>query len=270
MKNKKGGNPEKNQDKSAEIEPQDVSLEKSTAPSSGGHVSSLDSIADDLITDMPQVQEHALEQEQFDEAARLSEYDHLKDTDGFSFDPAKHKTNKSGEPTTTKLGKLIKKAAKKAQSGETKQKSFVGNNEAPVQSEDQILKLQARASGTVAANLLMTMGIAFGGDEWQPRHDPNSGLNEKSMLENAMSDYFEATGKTDLPPSMVLLVAVGAYALPRFTMPKTQSRLSTVKNGIKKWWINRKLKKHGFRAESAKREAEKKPETAPRSATLQA
>jgi len=269
MKNKKGGNPSNNQD-NAEIDPQAVSLEKSTAPSDGGRVSSLDSIADDLITEMPQVQEHALEQERSDEAARLSEYDHLKDTDGFSFDPTKHKTNKSGEPTVTKLGKLIKKAAKKAQTGETKKKSFVGNNDPIPQSEDQIAKLQARASGTVAANLLMTMGIAFGGDEWQPRSDPNSGLNEKSMLENAMSDYFEATGKTDLPPSMVLVVAVGAYALPRFTMPKTQSRLSTLKNGIKKWWINRKLKKHGFKAESAKQAAEKKEETAPRSASLEA
>jgi len=222
--------------------------EVSRAPSSAGRSTNLETIAADLITDMPQVQEHALAQERANDDAKNSEYEHLKDVDGNAFNSERHKTDKNGEPTQTKKGNLIKKGGGRKPKTE-KQKSYIGGNASPENNHAAQLTAQARASGTVAANLLMTLGIALGGEEWQPRADHASGLNEKTMLENAMSDYFESTGQTDLPPSMVLIVAIGAYALPRFTMPKTQSRLSSVKSGIKKWFINRKLKKMGLKAE---------------------
>jgi hypothetical protein len=226
----------------------------------------LDAITDDLISDMPQVQEHALEQERANDKQRSEQFADLRDVSGQSFDPTLHKTNSKGEPTTTKLGNLIKKGGGRKPKAEGA-KSSIGGVAPSVNPEEAALKAQARATGMVAANVLMTLGIALGGEEWQPRADPTTGLNEKTMLENAMSDYFETTGKTDLPPSMVLCVAIGAYALPRFTMPKTQSRLSKVKGGISKWFINRKLKKHGYKVET-KPEAGR--ESAPQSASLEA
>lgn len=244
-------------------QPDSEKKEKGGGELSSAESQSLDAIADDLTTSMPDVQHHAIEQESLNEKEKLAQFSHLVDVDGNTFDPAIHKTNKAGEPTTSTKGKLIKKAGrKKATTTKPTTSSFVGGNgQQPTQ--DQIHKLQARATGTVAANMVMQLGIAFGGDEWNPRMDEQTGLNEKSMLEGAFADYFETTGKTDLPPAMALTVAIGAYALPRFTMPKTQSRLQKMTGGIKKWFINRKLKKHGLKAES-----NEKPQ--PQSASLQA
>lgn len=221
-------------------------------PSPAGSTANLESIASKLSEEMPQVQEHAIEQEKLNENEKLAQFSHLKDRDGNGFDPSIHKTNKAGEPTLSPKGLLIKKPGRKpgqgVKSAPGAQTSVVGGaQQGPDKSE--VARIQARASGTMAANLAIQIGIVAGGDEWQPRFDEASGLNEKVMLESAFADYFEATGKTDIPPGMALTVAIGAYALPRFTMPKTQTRLGKLKKGIKQWWINRKLKKHGLKAE---------------------
>lgn len=228
--------------------------EESPAPSNGGSSANLETIANKLSSEMPEVQEHAIEQEKLNESDKLAQYSHLKDSDGNGFDPAVHKTNKAGEPTLSTKGKLIKKPGRKpgVSSAPGSQKSHVGGAGAtstPGDDKKAQERMQARASGTMAANLILQIGIVAGGEEWHPRIDEQTGLNEKLMLENSFADYFEATGKTDIPPGMALTVAIGAYALPRFTMPKTQSRLAKLKMGLKQWWINRKLKKHGLKAE---------------------
>lgn len=225
---------------------------KGGTPSGAGSVADLAEIADDLSATFPDVQEHALEQEKMIEDGRAAKYADLKDADGNSFDPSIHKTNKSGEPTLSTLGKLVKKPGRKPGRSSAKQESFVAGRDdrpTPQAQQDAKNRLQARASGTMTANLILQIGIVAGGEEWQPRVNAEIGLDEKTMLENAFADYFEATGKTDIPPGMALTIAIGAYALPRFTMPKTQSRIGKAKDAIKKWWINRKLKKHGFKAE---------------------
>jgi len=228
---------------------------KGGEPSPAGLVD-LDTIASDLSDKMPEVQEHVIEQEKINEDEKLAQFSHLKDRDGNGFDPAVHKTNKNGEPTLSPKGLLIKKPGRKpGQQYAGQQKSHVaggGAQSAPIADKDQVAKMQARASGTMAANLVLQIGIVAGGQEWQPRRDEQSGLDEKVMLESAFADYFEATGKTDIPPGMALTVAVGAYALPRFTMPQTQTRLQKAKTAIKQWWVNRKLKKHGLKASPIK------------------
>jgi hypothetical protein len=234
---------------------------KGGAPSGTGSEADLAGIASDLSATFPEVQEHALNQEKLIEEGRAAKYAHLKDSDGNSFDPAIHKTNKEGEPTLSTKGKLIKKPGRKPGQSNTSQESFVaGVSDKPTPQTQQESKnrLQARASGTMTANLLLQIGIVAGGEEWHPRSDPSIGLDEKKMLEDAFADYFEATGKTDLPPGLALTVAVGAYALPRFTMPKTRSRLGKAKDAIKKWWITRKLKKHGLKAEPIEKDNQTK------------
>jgi hypothetical protein len=240
------------------IEP--VEVEKGGPPSRAEpQTSNLDTIADNLSASMPDVQQHAIDQENNDEAARLEQYSDLKDASGNSFDPSIHKTNKSGEPTLSTLGKLIKKSGRKPK--DTPQKSSIGGRSsgATQPSPKEIQSAQSRASGVMTANLILQIGIVAGGQEWYPVKDENSGLDEKSMLENAFADYFEATGKTDLPPATALLVAVGAYALPRFTMPKTKTRVQKLTGGIKAWLVNRKLKKHGLKAKpTGEREPDEK------------
>ena len=177
------------------------------------------------------MQEHAIEQESLNENEKLAQYSHLKDVQGNSFDPAIHKVNKAGEPTVSPRGSLIKKPGRKptANSASGSRTSSVVGGVQNVTTNQQNEKMQARAAGMMAANLMLQIGIVAGGEEWHPRYDEQTGLNEKGMLEQAFGDYFEATGKTDIPPGMALTVAIGAYALPRFTMPKTQSRLSKLK-----------------------------------------
>lgn len=251
----------------ADIESTDntpVEKEKGGGEPSPAESASLDTIANDLSGTMPEVQEHALEQEKINESEKVAQYSHLKDRDGNGFDATVHKTNKDGEPTLSAKGLLIKKPGRKpgGANASTSTGSVVANpNGAPVQDKNAQLRMQARASGTMAANLILQIGIVAGGDEWHPREDKETGLNEKLMLENSFADYFEATGKTDIPPGMALTVAIGAYALPRFTMPKTQTRLQKAKMAIKQWWVNRKLKKHGLKAEPEKPKEQDKKES---------
>lgn len=216
---------------------------------SPGVSSNLDNIANTLADSMPQVQEHAINHEKEKTDAAREKWADLKDVDGNAFDPALHKVDKNGDPTTSPKGNLIKKPGRKAPKTQGASNSVIGvKQETPTDPNAQ-MKMQAHASGKMAANLLMTLGVVAGGEEWQPLKDNTSGMDEKKMLESAFADYFEATGKTDIPPGMVLTIAIGGYMLPRFTMPKTQSRLGKVKNWIAKKLADRKLKKHGLKAE---------------------
>lgn len=238
----------KPESENSEIESTESSnSENPTEPTSDN--SSLDQIANTLADSMPEVQQHAIDQEQAKEEAQAEEWAEYRDTDGNPFDPNIHKTNKHGEPTLSTKGKLIKKPGRKAGGNGVTPKSVIGVKSEPKQSEEQKAAIQARASGTMAANLLMTLGVVVGGDEWHPVKDPNTGMDEKLMLESAFADYFEATGKTDIPPGLALTAAIGGYMLPRFTMPKTRTRMQKVKDWFIKKMADRKLRKHGLKAE---------------------
>ena len=86
---------------------------------SPGVSSNLDNIADTLADSMPEVQEHAINQEKEKTDAAREKWADLKDTDGNGFDPELHKANKNGEPTVSPKGNLIKKPGRKATKGAT-------------------------------------------------------------------------------------------------------------------------------------------------------
>lgn len=222
----------------------------------------LSGIADTLVDQMPDVQEHAISEA--GEQARAEAAIGPVDTDGNPFDAGIHKVSPDGTPTLSPKGKLIKKPGRKAGSTGAPRSTVGGQGNSVISqtatgpSASDVQRMQARQAGNAAANLLMTVGIITGGEEWQPRHDVQSGLNEKLMLEQAFGDYFCAKGITDIPPGFALTFAIFGYALPRLTMPKTQTRMGKAKGAIKKWWINRKLKKHGMKAEETEKREESK------------
>ncbi len=237
-----------NNNSETEIEkPESEQIEKPDEQTSDS--TPLDQIANTLAESMPDVQQHAIDQEQANVEAQNAEWSEYRDTDGNPFDADIHKTNKEGEPTLSPKGKLIKKPGRKKGSATKNGQSVIGVKTEQKQSPEQAAAVQARASGTMAANLLMTLGVVVGGDEWHPVKDVNTGMDEKLMLETAFADYFEATGKTDIPPGMALTAAIGGYMLPRFTMPKTQSRMQKLKGWFVKKIADRKLRKHGMKAE---------------------
>ena len=242
----------KSESENSEIENPDLSQNSEQPPGEPNertNDTSLDQIANSLADDMPDVQQHVIDHEQEKQDRVKNQWADLEDVDGNPFDPNIHKTNKSGEPTLSPKGKLIKKPGRKP--GQNK-KSVIGGINTPEQpkvSPEEQVRLTARASGTMAANLLITFGVVVGGDEWQPKKIESTGTDEKSMLEMAFADYFEATGKTDIPPGLALTAAIGGYMLPRFAMPKTKTRLQKFRDWIVKKWADRKLKKHGLKTQ---------------------
>lgn len=211
----------------------------------------LDGIGDMLADSMPEVQEHAINEEMEKQEKTAEQWAHLRDTDGNSFDPNQHKTDKNGNPTVTKLGKLIKKPGRKPGQNTA---SVVNPPKSQEPDPQAAARIQSRTTGKMAANLLITFGVVAGGEEWQPVKHEQTGIDEKHMLETAFADYFEATGKTDMPPGMALTVAIVGYAAPRFTMPKTKTRLGKIKGWIAKKIADRKLRKHGLKTESVDNE----------------
>ena len=232
-------------------EPQDDNSKLDTTNATPKSAGGLDDIANTLADSMPEVQEHAINNEKVKNDAIKEKWADLRDVAGNPFDANIHKTNKQGEPTLSGTGKLIKRPKPKQpkESGSILGGAAIEKNKPQVVDNEAAAKLQGRASGKMVANLMLTLGVVVGGDEWQPMQDKTSGLDEKEMLETAFADYFEATGKTDIPAGMALTVAIGGYMLPRFLMPKTQTRLGRVKSWFIQKLADRKLRKHGLKSE---------------------
>lgn len=222
-------------------------------PDKATPTATLDAIAGTLISEEPDVQPHAIAQAEAETAANVG-----KDAKGNLFDKAIHAVNADGSPRKTQGGAYALKRGKKGANAATGANSSPGVKPAnsngivvPGTTSAMSAKEQSsRAGGAGTANLLLAAAIGLGGDEWQPRKDEKTGLDEKLMLETAFGDYFAAKGFEDLPPGLALLAAVAMYAAPRFAMPKTQTRVQKVRGWlgakIGRWKANRAAKKRGF------------------------
>lgn len=224
---------------------QDASVENS---------SPISSIAQSLIDGMPEVQQHAIDQH-LNEQEELNSKLAVKDKSGAFFDPALHSVDKDGNPNFTAGGMFAKKRGRKVDSSQTG--SSLGNvvkgaSNPKVDQSAVILANKQAAAGTMMANALIMAGLVLGGDEWRPMKNEQMGIDEQSMLTQGFTDWMTAKNMEDLSPNVALCICVLGYALPRFTMPKTQQRTSSLVTKVKAWWINRKLKKHGLKAESVK------------------
>lgn len=217
-------------------------VENTTA---NGATLSLDGIAGDLLSEQPDASPHAIAQAEADAQAQA---DNPTDGNGDTFNPAIHAQNADGSPRKTVGGNWAKKRGNKGKGGAPALKLPGGAVSAPAPDNKEIA---ARASGVAAANLLIVLGMGIGGDEWQPRVLKEHGIDEKAMLEQAWGDYFVATGTTDIPPGWALVAACGMYALPRFSMPATKSRVKGVGAWFKKKYASWRLRKHGLKAEYA-------------------
>lgn len=202
-------------------------------------------VAAALILEQPAVQPHAIAQAQADAVSQAG-----KDVNGDIFNAGVHAANADGSPRLTTGGAFAKKRGRKAGNASTVPADGskvvipgAASTGAPKLTKEQL----ARRGGTGAANLLLMVGVGLGGDEWQPRKDDKIGLDEKAMLESAFGDYFVANEYADLPPGWALTAAIGMYALPRFGMPKTQTRLQRVKSWIGAKYVQWKARRAGLK-----------------------
>ena len=177
-------------------------------------------ITENLVNEMPDVQENAIDQLDKEKEQVKSG---LLDAMGRNFDKAMHIIDEQGEPKLTKDGKL---RIKRGYGPGAKQPkiSSIGGLEGPVgfaqsqeQSETEIL-----VTGQSAASLTFVVGMAFFGSDGKPTQD------EINQVTYAYQTYFRAKNIRDLPPGIVLATALMTYALPRMLKPKTSKKISTL------------------------------------------
>jgi hypothetical protein len=224
-----------------EIEETEKTEQPAEKTQSGGDV---DSIVNDLLESTPNISEHVIEQEQQKEQERQENL--LTDDSGETFDPSKHASDENGQPVKTASGKFRKRSGRKpgatGNSDNTqKPKSQLGN----VNANSRDNQPPAVDPGTIeaaraAAHLTFQAGLLLGGEDFQPIIDQSTGLNEPLQMENAYKNYFQARGVTDFPPGVALAVTMIAYAAPRFSQPRTKTRLQKVGAWFKKTFSRKK------------------------------
>jgi len=233
-------NPEKDE-KENKIETPVEDSPEAPAPA----VADLSAITAQLGDASPAPNEAAISANQEKEQETRAQYADLRDSKGNRFDPEIHVTDNDGAPKTTIKGFLRMRPGRK--SGPTKKKAgHVAG--IPGHAADGKLtpseRMQARATGDAAANALIMLGVVVGGDEWHPQKNEEYGVDEKQSLSVAFGDYFEAKELTDIPPGVALTIAISAYMLPRFTMPKTQTRMQRFKEYIATKIAKRRMRKN--------------------------
>ena len=205
--------------------------ENSATPVPPQSTPGLAEIASQLAGGMPEVQQHAIDKAQADATTSSEQAE--------KFDPAIHATDTDGNPKYRADGSFALKRGRKA--GATQSK--INKPERPPQITDS--EVAARQSGKVCAALCIQLGVVVGGDEWLPRKDASIGMDEQLQIEAAFANYFNAKGYTDIPPGLALVLSLAAYALPRFTMPKTRTRLARAKDWIVSKWVQFRARKAG-------------------------
>lgn len=159
------------------------------------------------------------------------------DSAGTVFDPSKHTGSKLKDGTWR-----LKKAAKSASAsvvGKPGTSATTGN------SGD--VEAAAHASAVVTNQLIegMCRGL-IDGDEWLQTEA------ERKYQEGVWKAYYIAKGAVDLPPGLLVCVALLSYAGPRLRAPKTSEKVGRIRKWIGlrygAWKLRRELKKRGIDA----------------------
>ena len=192
-------------------------------------------VAATIIAQMPEPQQHAIEQHESQEIA--AEASAPRDVDGVAFNDAIHTGSKlkNGRWRARKSAKAS--ASVIGSSGGTKSESSPAD---PATEARASLELQSRVAAQAATGCTFMVCTALGGKEWQPRVEP---IDETSVLNDAYTQYFISKGVVDFPPGIALALALTMYAAPRFTMPETKARASRLKVWIAAKVANWKLKR---------------------------
>ncbi len=245
------------------------------------------SIADSILGQLPDVQEHAVAQAAAESGGDGASGDGgasnaggdaggnagstsnagESDASGAKFDPAIHSADKDGKGILNASGIWRKKRKSKVASGEkAAAPTVLAPGETAPMTEQQ--KAQARMAGVAAAHATFMAGRMFGGDEWIPivrtvdtADGKKASMDERAMIEGAYGDYFIATNKADFPPGVALFMALAMYATPRFTMPVTKSRIQSIKEWAARKWLNWKHKRAVKKGEAAEKDSDVRGES---------
>lgn len=212
---------------------------------------SLDDTADDIASELPEPQDHAIKQATAElaaenPAATAQELDAL----GVPWDSGVHATGPDGKGILTKAGVWRKRRGVKG-SAPHLNTSIADNKPAPTDEEISAkgLDLQSRMAGGYLATLMIRFSIALGGDSFYPRTYEMAGgvkVNEEKMLQTAWGDYFVAKGVVDVPPGVMLLSALAMYYMPRLQAPEVKQKATGALFWVKEkftdfvYWVRKK------------------------------
>jgi hypothetical protein len=85
--------------------------------------------------------------------------------------------------------------------------------------------MSPEVAGKWSANVLFNAGALIFGDIAVPTKD------EKVAIPQAFTDYYNLKGTPDIPPELGLIIAIGAYAIPRVMHEKMTKK----RNGFLGW-----------------------------------
>lgn len=218
------------------------------------HVVNQESVTDTVTTDEGKAQG----EKPAEPAEPADKYPGLTDKHGRPFNPDIHFFDeKASFPRLNKTGKAAGKIAIKRNVKKPGKQSKVARPEKPKQemapkekpepgeekAEVKKSSMTPDMAAKVAAAVTFRMGVLIGGEEFEPRTDSQTGLNEAEFMRQSYKDYFEAKGVTEVSPGWILVIALTTYVAPRLTMPKTQTRIQRISKSFAKAaiWIKYKL-----------------------------
>jgi len=132
------------------------------------------------------------------------------------FDPEIHAVDSNGQPKRNKDGTLSKKRGRKSGT----------NSTAPVDTSVAAFDLECKNCAVLTVQTIIILGHSIGGEEWTAEEA------EKFAMVTAWEAYYRAKGTIDLPPWIGVLIATGAYAMPRVSKPNTRTRLTALFSGV--------------------------------------
>lgn len=137
------------------------------------------------------------------------------------FNPEIHAVDANGQPKKNQDGSFSKKRGRKS-----------GTIAAVTVDPKAAQKLDCQNAALVTVQLIVGIGCAIGGEEGIASPE------EMFSMMKAWTDYYLASGISHLPPWLGVVIATGAYALPRSRKPKTREKLAvmwgTILPGVKK------------------------------------
>lgn len=196
--------------------------------------------ADTIMSEAPDVQQHAVDEHESQQ--QTADADVETDAEGTPFDGRIHTGTKLKNGTwrlkrnpSAEGSRVVNPRASKSKTEAVAVDTTEIDNDA-----------KAIASGKAAAHLIFMLGQTLGGQEWKPQQA------EIEFQEGAWIGYARASNMQDIPPGLILCIALASYAGPRFAQPETRARVGKVRNWfglrIAKWKIKKELKKRGIEA----------------------
>ena len=161
---------------------------------------------------------------------------HEETHDGF--DPTIHAVDSEGKPLKRADGTYAKKRGRKA--GSSPAGSALPSPNAPASVNAPLTSGAILTSEQVAKQIVnagLNGAVMVFGDDWEPEN-----ISEAKALVFSLRDYFDIRGVPKFPPELGLLIAVGAFALPRLRKEKTRTKIQTWKDNVLLFFAKKKAK----------------------------